>query len=361
VSAAWWAFAVGCTIPVEVGEYQPAPVWVGIEQDPDGDGVLRDVDCDDGDPEVGARPEVCDLRDNDCDGLTDEDEVCAVSELFELRGNVDLLIVVDASDEAADQRERFLWVLPGVLQPIFRDEITAQVAVVGANGTCQAVPWGTAQGEPFARSWTRDLADATRWVTEAIDALPGDMPARPLDVAHAAVRSSFGAHESFDRPRTKLALLFVTPGEDASELSPATVADDLGAYENGQWTAWALAPAGSPSCDGSPEAEAQFVVSPVQELILSEFGGGHLFDACRDEGATWMRRELADEGGLIAGAARTTFPLGHAFQPGSISVRHAVDGRSELVSDFIASGLTLTFPDPLPAEGVLRVEYDLAP
>ena len=60
------------TPPVDTGDSIPA--WI----DADGDGYSDYYDCDDGDPEVHpAAHEVCDERDNDCDGEVDEDRVCA--------------------------------------------------------------------------------------------------------------------------------------------------------------------------------------------------------------------------------------------------------------------------------------------
>ncbi|MEO0605358.1 MAG: putative metal-binding motif-containing protein, partial [Myxococcota bacterium] len=131
IAALWLG---GCTIPLEIGSNQPLPNWSGVPQDADGDGVGVAIDCDDTDPGVGGKPEICDGLDNDCDDVVDEDGVCAVTELFELHGNLDLLVVVDASDEAARVRERFLDVLPGILQPLFREEVTAQVAVGTGDG-----------------------------------------------------------------------------------------------------------------------------------------------------------------------------------------------------------------------------------
>ena len=46
--------------------------------DVDGDGLAACEDCNDGDPAIYAGAnEVCDDKDNDCDGRVDEDEVCA--------------------------------------------------------------------------------------------------------------------------------------------------------------------------------------------------------------------------------------------------------------------------------------------
>lgn len=41
--------------------------------DADGDGFCREIDCDDQHAEIQPLPEVCDLADNDCDGLIDEE------------------------------------------------------------------------------------------------------------------------------------------------------------------------------------------------------------------------------------------------------------------------------------------------
>ena len=358
--AGLWAFVVGCTIPVDVVGDRLGPAWVGVAQDGDGEGPPVESDCEDLDPEQGAVPEVCDGVDNDCDHLVDEGGVCAVVELFELHGNVDLLFVVDASEAATEVRERFLDVLPGILQPLYRGEVTAQIAVIGANGKPDAVPWGSAEGRPYLRTWTSDLTGATTWVTEAIDGLPGDLPSFALDVTHSAVLSADAQHDAFDRPGTKLAILFVTPEPDSSLLPPGLVADELAEAEQGLWSVWALLPFAQ-GCNLKPDVgETPALADPLRELVLTEFGGGHLFDACQGNYG-WLRTRLADHGEIIEATARPTYPLSHAFQPGSLVVRRIVDGREELLSGYIPSGRTLTFPEPPPAEGVLRVEYDLLP
>lgn len=362
VILALWAFG-GCTIPIDVGGHQIVPRWAGTNQDVDGDGLTRDVDCDDAEPGVGApSPEICDQLDNDCDGRVDEDGVCAVTELFELHGNLDLLLVIDASDAATEVREQFIDVLPSILQPLYRDEVTAQIAVVGANASGAVLPWGVAGGEPFLRTWTSDLAGATAWVIDAIDSLPGDVDARPLDVARAAVLAAAATHESFDRPRTKLSMLFVAPGRDASVVDPARAGDDLSAAENGLWSAWAVMPLGESSCEQPKTEVAEPVIeaSPLRDFVLTELGSDHLYDSCGDT-LDLLRARLADDGELIAGTSRSVYPLGHAFKDGSLVVRHVYEGYDELLTGYIPSARTLTFPDPLPAEGVLQVEYDLEP
>lgn len=62
---AWYGCADGCP-----------PGRPGVDDDADGLSEL-DGDCDDRTPWVGpAAEEVCDLRDNDCDGAVDEGDVC---------------------------------------------------------------------------------------------------------------------------------------------------------------------------------------------------------------------------------------------------------------------------------------------
>ncbi len=352
---------IGCTLPVDVGGYRPVPDWAGVEQDADGDGLSVDSDCDDGNPERGTTPEICDKLDNDCDDLIDENGVCAVTELFALHGNVDLLVVVDAGGPAEEVRERFLDVLPAILQPLFREEMTSQIAVVGANGEPGALPWGTADGQPFLRSWTTNLADATAWVGDAIANLPGELPPRALDMAHHAVLAAAGSHESFDRPRTKLAVLFVTPRPDQSEGSPHVVAADLDQWQNRLWTAWAVLPIYEGTCDPViGESETPIATTPLQQFVVSEVGSANLFDACAPTlDHLRLRLTVGDE--LIAGTSRTVYPLGHAVQEDTLQVRRVYAGHDELLDGYVASGRALTFSDPLPAEGVLRVEYDLAP
>ncbi len=63
----WLATGVGCSLAL--------PEDTGIDEDLDGDGVVKRYDCDDTNPEVypGA-PEVCDGFDNDCDADIPQDE-----------------------------------------------------------------------------------------------------------------------------------------------------------------------------------------------------------------------------------------------------------------------------------------------
>ncbi|MEM6931486.1 MAG: hypothetical protein AAF602_31440, partial [Myxococcota bacterium] len=181
------------------------------------------------------------------------------------------------------------------------------------------------------------------------------------DVALGAVQAAVASHESFDRPGTKLAILFVTPEGDVSATSAAQFVTELDASQNSLWTAWAVLPPAEGSCEPKlEEGETTTALTPLRELVLTELGGENLFDACQDR-LDDLRIRLADDGALIEGTSRTVYPLGHAFQDGTLRVFRTAGGIEERLDGYIASGRTLTFPDPLPAEGVLRVEYDLAP
>jgi hypothetical protein len=62
-------FTLGCATTTE-----PVDPDVGGEKDEDGDGIISTVDCDDGDPTIHPyADEVCDEKDNDCDGEIDEE------------------------------------------------------------------------------------------------------------------------------------------------------------------------------------------------------------------------------------------------------------------------------------------------
>ena len=64
-------FLLGC-LPHSLAEDPPKEKVI---QDYDQDGFANDVDCDDLRPEVHPEaPEVCDNRDNNCDGIIDDDD-----------------------------------------------------------------------------------------------------------------------------------------------------------------------------------------------------------------------------------------------------------------------------------------------
>ena len=74
------ALLMGCPDPKDPIDTADLPDDTGTPTDADGDGYNADEDCDDGDPEVhpGA-DELCNERDDDCDGETDEDATDATT------------------------------------------------------------------------------------------------------------------------------------------------------------------------------------------------------------------------------------------------------------------------------------------
>ena len=71
-------FLLGC-LPHSLAEDPPKEKVI---QDYDQDGFLNDVDCDDLRAEVHPEaPEICDNRDNNCDGIIDDDDPELVTDI----------------------------------------------------------------------------------------------------------------------------------------------------------------------------------------------------------------------------------------------------------------------------------------
>lgn len=361
------ALVTGCTIPIDVGSDRVAPRWAGVPQDVDGDGVAGERDCDDRDPRVSeGAVEICDDLDNDCDGWTDEGDVCLVTEAFPLRGDLDVLLVVDARDEAFEVRQRFLDVLPAMLAPVFEQELSTQIAVVGANpavdeqGEVEAVSYGQALGEPFVRSWTTDASGAVDWVAAAIDNLVGDGPSRALDATLVAIEEASASHETFDRPRAALAVIFVTPLEDASSIAPDDFVVEVSNAEQGPWQAHGLVTLVGRDCEYKPETYDAIVVPPTVRTAV-ELTGGLVWDRCR-ESYDALPETIAPL--LLDRTARREYLLGHPAQSGSMRASRLLFGNwAEEIPDsrFVVAGRVLTFLEPLPVGGELQVRYDLDP
>ncbi|MEN0063250.1 MAG: putative metal-binding motif-containing protein [Myxococcota bacterium] len=350
-----WAIVAACTIPVEIGSNLDAPRWVGELQDVDGDGLVGEEDCNDLDPNVGVTmPEVCDGRDNDCDGQEDEGAVCRVIEEFELRGNLDVLFVVDASPAASEIREGFLDELPAIVTALYRDDLNTQFALIGANGTGEAVPWGDSYGRPFLRSWQTTPAEAVAWMAQGLRGLPANLPPRALDVTRGAVEYAAAGHETFNRPRTRLLVVYVTPESDESNLGSSALAEMLDETEDANWAAHGILSVwGSDCTPKSEDGDASIELSQLLEFVRNH---GMVFEPCSLD---WSRLVTDLTGSFTERTSPQVFALGHRVQNGTLTVY--LDGTPLPPSRFVALGRTLTFTEPFDSGGVLRLEYDLAP
>lgn len=271
-----------CIQEANVGKPDP-PAVVDLDEDL----TIDSEDCDDGDPLVypGAT-EVCDGRDNNCDGLidgirsgadgTEAVQVCAREQTFNQDMRLDLLFVVDNSVSMLDAQER---VADGV------GDLLAWVIGVGLDTHVGAIT--TDMDDPLARGKLIQVAGTSfadgslpisveEWASEAIVVgIDGSPEERPFDAILTALAPT--TNPGFRRSDAHLAVVVLTDEDDQSEATPQQFVEGLRSLSGPRGASFHGLVSDEEGCDEVVSENILAVISASDGLLgsicSSDYGG----------------------------------------------------------------------------------------
>lgn len=340
----------GCTISVPVGIDPHVPWWSGTVLDEDGDGLTKDVDCNDEDVEIGNVVEICDLHDNDCDGENNEDGVCDRLESFHQSGSLDLLLVLEPGDAAELARQRLTHALPELIEPLVGIGRSVRFGVVSMDTDSH-------EDVTYFQSANDDPDEVLLWLEGSMQ-LP-DPVGEPG--ARAITRRTLWDNlpwNEFDREGVDLALLYLSTTEDHSNPQVSSIIAMLDELEGPErWSAHTIVQTSSYDCwskDAKEDQGASF-------MELAEHSDGLMLDHCSSTYVPYA----AELGRLLSSSGlRETFLLGQFPEPGTTEVRLGDPGGAQRILSedaFTVEGNLLRLDEPPPAGTTVTIAYTAQP
>lgn len=369
----------GCLLDYYVGDFDtgrpPAP---NTPIDLDGDGFTSaQGDCDDNDPlRSPGQPEVCDGRDEDCDGLIDQDGTsthrCDRSESFPQSMRADVLVVIDISPSMEPYTMLAGDGALAMLEPIVGKGHETHVGVITTDmetdlGDGRLVEANIPSlGVRRYLNGTESYADASVWLKLAITnhTYAADIKEGVKDaIASSITEHSDGWNSGFYRSDADLAIVVFSDDADPSEMDNATFLTQLQSYvgQLGDTTRlYTIAPYGPPDTGTPTDCET---LPPASDLLLlASDSNGMTHNLCTLDyegflsgvGQDIANKSLADE-----------VTLQNPAIPSSISISLSEGGSEPYpwVGGITISpdGRTIHFEPAPPAGTDIIVDYRIAP
>ncbi len=339
----------GCTIDVPVGLDPYTPRWSGAVLDGDGDGLTKDLDCNDEDSEIGAVVEICDLIDNDCDGENNEGDVCDVFETFHQSGSLDLLFVLEPGDTAHLAQQRLITALPQLIAPLVGDGRSVRFGVVSMDVDSPDVT--------YFQSANDDPDEVLLWLENSMQLPPSEGELGARQITRRTLWDNRQWNE-FDRDGVELAIVYLSTTEDHSLPRLESVIAMLDELEGpGRWSAHAIVQTSPSDCWGKSAKEDQ----GVSFMELAEHSNGLMLDHCSPSYAPYTSELGLD---LSSSSLRDSFLLGQLPEPGTVEVRVEDPDGGQLIlspSAFSIDGNQVRFDVPPPAGTVITISYTAQP
>jgi hypothetical protein len=358
---------VGENVPID-----PDPVPERI--DVDGDGfTYEEGDCNDQDGDIGPGfTDSCDGKDNDCNGLTDDDiggrNVCEVAWGFTQTLQLDVLFVVDVSPGMSTYLTRLAQGSDAFLQEVVGEGYDTHIGVVTTdmlhpNHQGRLVAPG---GERWIEGldWTIDKSKV--WMGSAIlgndELLWGEEGGRAAVDAAVTVEAD-GANVGFLRSEAELVIIFASNEDDPSDYPDVpTFLDHLDKAKGSlsQVTVHSIVMESSDPCSGQTSNGSK----GVSYMDLADFTSGTTLSICELEYTQYLGT-LGQISGNQALESRFELPL-PAESPESMVVRVVFPSGSDVYLDYDegefalidGNSTLLLLTDPLPPPGSqIMVDY----
>ncbi|MEQ1567295.1 MAG: putative metal-binding motif-containing protein [Myxococcota bacterium] len=340
------------------------PALTPVDADSDGVSVC-DADCDDADAEVApGLAEVCDARDNDCDGDVDLDPAgyapCAREESFVITGGqLDVLWIVDDSASMEAKQLRLVDI--------------ADTVVDGLEGVDYHVGVVTTDMDTAGRKGRLYEVDGMRWLPsglarqDAIDWLAlafepgtfGSADERGLDAIVAALDTLGGGFNAgFERATADLAIVVTSDEDDFSVQTEVDFEAWLAAWKPTATVTFTAHISPTVNCG------ADWVDYGAKYDTIAQDLGGSRWSVCdadlTAEATTWAASVLPPvptPAVVLAEAPdETTLEIEVTEPDGAVVTLGAADWS------FDAATLTVTFTGYLPAAGAsVTVTYEVPP